>query len=73
MNKDQLKGRLTQAGGKAQKEVGKALDSPAQEGKGLAREQKGKAQKTWGDAKDTVREAGKDITPRGSSNRRGTS
>ena len=65
MNKDQIKGRLSEVAGKAQKRLGQALDSPAQTAKGMAREQKGKLEKTWGDAKAEVarehrREASKD-------------
>jgi uncharacterized protein YjbJ (UPF0337 family) len=51
MNKDQIKGRVDEMAGKAQKNLGDAVDSKEHEAKGLAREHKGKVQKTWGDAK----------------------
>lgn len=54
MNKDQVKGRVDEMAGKAQKNLGRAVDSPKHEVKGVAKEQKGKVQKTFGDAKDNV-------------------
>ena len=51
MNKDQVKGRMDEMAGKAQKNLGDAVDSKEHEAKGMAREQKGKVQKNWGDAK----------------------
>jgi uncharacterized protein YjbJ (UPF0337 family) len=64
MNKDQAKGRIREAGGKLQKNLGKAMDSPAHEGKGAAREQAGKVQKNFGDMKDEVKQTADDMTPR---------
>lgn len=61
MNKDQMKGRIKEAGGKVQKNLGDALDSPEHEAKGVAREQAGKVQKNWGDAKDEVKQTREDL------------
>ena len=52
MNRDQVKGRLKDAGGKIQREVGKATGSLKQEAKGLAKQAEGKVQKTVGDARN---------------------
>jgi uncharacterized protein YjbJ (UPF0337 family) len=52
MNRDQVKGRVKEATGKVQKEVGKATGSVSQQAKGLAKEAVGKVQKNVGDARD---------------------
>ncbi len=69
MNKDQIKGRMKEAGGKLQKKMGDALDSPAQQAKGMAREQAGKLQKNWGDAKEEVKQTREDMRPADSTRR----
>ncbi|MEJ7928348.1 CsbD family protein [Ramlibacter sp. AN1015] len=60
MNKDQAKGSMKEVAGKAQKEMGDALDSPKHEGKGMAREAEGKVQKNYGEAKEGVNDAMRD-------------
>ncbi|MBL0421562.1 CsbD family protein [Ramlibacter sp. AW1] len=57
MNKDQVKGGIKEAAGKAQKNLGDAMDSHEQEAKGAAKEAEGKVQKNVGHAKEDVREA----------------
>jgi uncharacterized protein YjbJ (UPF0337 family) len=64
MNKDQVKGRVREATGEAQEQLGKAINSPKHEAKGHAKEQAGKVQKNWGDAKDEVRQSAEDMKPR---------
>jgi uncharacterized protein YjbJ (UPF0337 family) len=49
MNRDQVKGRVKEAAGKVEKNVGRALGNPKVEAKGLAKELAGKVQKTAGD------------------------
>ena len=52
MNKDQVNGRVKDAGGKIQQEVGKATGNLTQQAKGLAKQGEGKIQKTVGDVKN---------------------
>ena len=52
MNRDQVKGRMKEAGGKIQQKVGKATGSLKQQAKGLAKQVEGKVQKTLGDSRD---------------------
>jgi uncharacterized protein YjbJ (UPF0337 family) len=52
MNRDQIKGRMKEAGGKLQQKAGKATGSLKQQAKGLAKEAEGKVQKNVGDARD---------------------
>ena len=52
MNRDQVKGRMKEAGGKLQQKAGKAAGSIKQQAKGLARQATGKVQKSAGDARD---------------------
>jgi uncharacterized protein YjbJ (UPF0337 family) len=49
MNRDQVKGRVKEAAGKATKNAGRAAGSAKMEVKGLAKEAGGKVQKTVGD------------------------
>ena len=56
MNRDQVKGRMKEAGGKLQQKAGKASGSLKQQAKGLARQATGKVQKSAGDARDDAEE-----------------
>jgi uncharacterized protein YjbJ (UPF0337 family) len=56
MNKDQVKGSLKDAAGKAQEAFGEAVDSPKHDAKGEARQVEGKTQKKVGDVKEGVKE-----------------
>lgn len=58
MNKDQVKGKLKDIGGKIQQEVGKAVGSSEQQAKGLSKQAEGKLQKSVGDAKEVVKDLG---------------
>ncbi|HUR90693.1 MAG TPA: CsbD family protein [Ramlibacter sp.] len=55
MNKQQVKGKLKEAGGKVQERTGRATGNNSQEAKGQAREVEGKAQKKMGDIKQGVK------------------
>ena len=52
MNRDQVKGRMKEAGGKIQQKAGKASGSLKQQAKGLMKQGTGKLQKNAGDARD---------------------
>lgn len=52
MNRDQVKGRIKEAGGKIQQKAGKAAGSVKHQAKGLARQGAGKVQKSVGDARN---------------------
>lgn len=61
MNKNQVKGGMKEAGGKVQKEFGKAVDSPKHTIEGGMKELAGKAQKAVGDVQEDVKKADKEI------------
>ena len=52
MNRDQLKGRMKEAGGTMQEKAGKATGNRTQEAKGMLKKGIGKLQKTAGDARN---------------------
>ncbi len=52
MNRDQVKGRAKEVGGKIEKNAGRAVGSTKTEAKGLAKEIEGKVQKNVGDARN---------------------
>ena len=52
MNRDQVKGRMKEAGGKVQQKAGKASGSLKQQAKGLIKQGTGKLQKNAGDARN---------------------
>jgi uncharacterized protein YjbJ (UPF0337 family) len=54
MNKDQVKGKAKDIGGKIQEEAGKLVGSSEQQAKGLSKQVEGKAQEKAGDVKDTL-------------------
>jgi len=58
MNKDQVKGKAKDIGGKIQEEVGKVVGSSEQQAKGLAKQSEGKVQESYGDAKEIVKDKG---------------
>jgi uncharacterized protein YjbJ (UPF0337 family) len=61
MNRNQVKGGMKEAGGKVQKEFGKAVDSPKHTIKGAAKEVAGKTQKAVGDMQDESRRTREEI------------
>ncbi|MCX7258504.1 MAG: CsbD family protein [Polaromonas sp.] len=56
MNKDQIKGSLKEAAGKAQAKAGDLMDSPKQQAKGVAKQGTGRAQKNRRDAKELLKD-----------------
>jgi uncharacterized protein YjbJ (UPF0337 family) len=54
MNKDQVKGKLKDIGGKIQEEAGKAVGSSEQQAKGLSKQVEGKVQEKYGDMKEEI-------------------
>jgi uncharacterized protein YjbJ (UPF0337 family) len=52
MNRDQVKGTLKDAAGKAQRKIGEAVDSPKHVVKGTAKQAEGKVQKAVGNARE---------------------
>lgn len=56
MNKDQVKGKAKDIGGKIQEEVGKAVGSNKQQAEGLSNQAEGKVQKKVGDAKEVIKD-----------------
>lgn len=56
MNKDQVKGTIKDAAGKAQEAFGEAVGSPEHDAKGEARQVEGKTQKKVGDVKEGVKD-----------------
>ena len=57
MNKDQVKGRVKEAVGKAEQEVGKITKDSSTVAHGVVREAEGKAQKNVGDLKNKIAKA----------------
>lgn len=59
MNKDQAKGRLEVAKGKAKEVAGKVVGNDKLEVKGRVQKNSGKAQAAYGDLKEDARDAAK--------------
>ena len=57
MNKDQVKGRATEAKGDIKEAAGKLVGNRKLQGEGLVDQAKGKAQAGLGDAKEKVKNA----------------
>ncbi len=55
MNKDQVKGKAKEIGGKVQQKVGEAVGSRQQQSEGLSNQAEGKAQKKIGDVKEIAK------------------
>ena len=51
MNKDELKGKIKDAAGRAEREVGKATGDMKTEARGILRQAEGKVQKAFGKVK----------------------
>lgn len=54
MNKDQIKGKAKDIGGKIQEEAGKVVGSSEQQVKGLNKQVEGKVQEKVGDVKENL-------------------
>jgi uncharacterized protein YjbJ (UPF0337 family) len=57
MNKDQLKGKAKDIGGKIQEEAGKVVGSSEQQAKGLGKQVEGKVQEKAGDVKENLKDS----------------
>lgn len=57
MNKDQVKGAINDAAGRAKRQVGEWTDDPNAQVEGTAQQIKGKAQKAYGNVKDAAHKA----------------
>lgn len=55
MNKDQVKGKAKEVGGKIQQKVGEAVGSSKQQAEGLQNQAEGKVQKNVGDVKEIAK------------------
>jgi len=55
MNKDQVKGKAKEVGGKIQQKVGEAVGSRQQQSEGLSNQAEGKAQKKVGNVKEIAK------------------
>ena len=55
MNKDQVKGKAKEVGGKVQQKVGEAVGSRQQQSEGLSNQAEGKVQKKVGDLKEVAK------------------
>jgi len=55
MNKDQVKGKAKDIGGKIQQKAGEAVGSSKQQAEGLAKQAEGKTQKNAGDVKEIAK------------------
>jgi len=55
MNKDQVKGKTKEIGGKVQQKVGEAVGSRQQQSEGLSNQAEGKVQKKVGDVKEIAK------------------
>jgi uncharacterized protein YjbJ (UPF0337 family) len=69
MNKDQVKGKAKEIGGKIQQEAGELVGSSKQQAKGVAKQVEGKLQKKVGDVREAVDDATDELIDRG--NRQG--
>lgn len=58
MNKDQIKGKAKDIGGKIQEEVGKVVGSSKQQAEGLQNQVEGKVQEKVGDLKEIIKDRG---------------
>ncbi len=65
MNKDQVKGKAKEIGGKIQEEAGELVGSSKQQGKGIAKQVEGKLQKQRGDLRKAVDDATDELIDRG--------
>jgi uncharacterized protein YjbJ (UPF0337 family) len=62
MNKDEIKGKITQAKGTLKEKAGEVTDDPELQAKGAAEQGKGRVQEGFGAAKRKVSETIEDIT-----------
>lgn len=58
MNKDNVKGTMDDAAGRAKRQVGEWTGDTKTQVEGTTQQVKGKAEKAWGNLKDAARDAG---------------
>ncbi|HEX4286062.1 MAG TPA: CsbD family protein [Terracidiphilus sp.] len=63
MDKDQVKGAMDDAVGRAKRQVGEWTGDTKTQVEGAAQQVKGKAEKAWGGVKDAARDANTDAAP----------
>jgi uncharacterized protein YjbJ (UPF0337 family) len=61
MNKDQVKGAVNDAAGRAKRQVGEWTGDTSTQVEGAAQQVKGKAQKAWGNVKDAAHDASQSV------------
>jgi uncharacterized protein YjbJ (UPF0337 family) len=59
MNKDNLKGSMDDAAGRAKRQIGEWTGDTETQADGAAQQVKGKVEKAWGNVKDAVKDAGR--------------
>jgi uncharacterized protein YjbJ (UPF0337 family) len=57
MNKDEVKGKMKNVAGRAERKLGKAIGNKKIEARGGALQAEGKVQEIFGKAKDTIKKA----------------
>ena len=57
MNKDQVKGAVNDAAGRAKRQVGEWTGNTETQAEGTAQQVKGKVQKAWGNVKEAAKDA----------------
>jgi len=57
MDKDEIKGKAKDIGGRVERQVGEWTGSEEHQVKGTAKQAEGKVQNAWGKAKDAARDA----------------
>ena len=63
MNKDQVKGTIDDAAGRAKRQVGEWTGDTGTQVEGAAQQVKGKAEKAWGNVKDAAHDADRPNRP----------
>jgi uncharacterized protein YjbJ (UPF0337 family) len=63
MNKDNLKGTIDDAAGRAKRQVGEWTGDTKTQAEGAAQQVKGKVEKAWGNVKDAAHDATKKMEP----------
>jgi len=61
MNKDNVKGTVDDAAGRAKRQVGEWTGDSEAQADGAAQQVKGKVEKAWGNVKDAVKDAGNSV------------
>jgi uncharacterized protein YjbJ (UPF0337 family) len=57
MNKDEVKGKMKNVAGRAERKLGKVTGNKKTEARGVVRQAEGKVQEIFGKVKDTIKKA----------------